>query len=553
MKIQRYDIGGEIISILTRGMYPDPRDAVREYIQNSIDADADNVSVKVRGNAVTVQDNGIGMNHTMLRKAVRLGISEKNPSKDVGFMGIGIYSAFHLCEVLDIYSRGSEDIPNRLTIDFGGMKTKLEEQKELRLKDEIEPDQLIDLQGLLEEFITITENGEFPSEQFPSIGTRIELLNLDPSFSNELSEFEVLASYLRDVIPLKFEPEEKFKWGPYIEKTIIEKCAAEHYRFELINLTLQVNSRTETLYRPYRNADFNSKITPQEPLFQEISKDGVFYAVMWGCLNGVRKVVDTKKIAGFILKKQGFSIGNRENMVKHFPRGKTFFDRYIGEIIIVNPDLLPNAARNDLEYNTLRVKFYDALQKVAELYDEAAQNFQEWTKADEELSKIADRVKQLNADFNTSNDNTDILLNLIVKGNEEKENVKKRISRKALRPGTEDKANEILNQANALIALIEDKINALIEHKRASRNANASKTIAKSLATLDLPRVEITKYESLLEMLLDIDIEPKDSKMEEALSTLDDVVIADQAQTRAEYYALLNNLKDEILKRLDRE
>ena len=39
MKVDKFDIGAEIISILTKGMYPDPRDAVREYIQNQLAED----------------------------------------------------------------------------------------------------------------------------------------------------------------------------------------------------------------------------------------------------------------------------------------------------------------------------------------------------------------------------------------------------------------------------------------------------------------------------------------------------------------------------------
>jgi HSP90 family molecular chaperone len=129
MKLTKFDIGGEIISILTKGMYPDPRDAIREYIQNAIDAKSTSVSVKVRGSDVTIQDDGIGMNHDQLRKAVRVGVSDKNPSKDVGFMGIGIYSAFHLCDKLEILSSGSDTIPNKLEMDFQGMKSLLKLQR----------------------------------------------------------------------------------------------------------------------------------------------------------------------------------------------------------------------------------------------------------------------------------------------------------------------------------------------------------------------------------------------------------------------------------------
>ena len=39
------DIGAEILPILTRGLYRDALDSLREYIQNAIDAEATQVQV----------------------------------------------------------------------------------------------------------------------------------------------------------------------------------------------------------------------------------------------------------------------------------------------------------------------------------------------------------------------------------------------------------------------------------------------------------------------------------------------------------------------------
>src|ERR1700742_1205565 len=98
MKLTQHDIGGAIISILTKGMYADPKDALREYVQNSVDANSKTIEIKIRQNNVVIKDNGDGMDASIMRKAIRLGISDKNPKSSVGFMGIGIYSAFHLCD-----------------------------------------------------------------------------------------------------------------------------------------------------------------------------------------------------------------------------------------------------------------------------------------------------------------------------------------------------------------------------------------------------------------------------------------------------------------------
>jgi len=252
MELIGFDIGAEIISILTRGMYPDPRDVVREYIQNGIDAGAENIQVKVRLDSVVVQDNGVGMDYATLRKAVRLGISDKNPKNNVGFMGIGIYSAFHLCEKMTIHTRKKDANPLRLIMDFKSMKEHLDIQKELRFSEQITSEQLTDLQTLLEQYIYLTNDNELSLEEFPHEGTWIELVGLDPILYDYLIDFDSISSYLQEVVPLHFENEKNFKWGSYIENEINRICENYNAGFQTVNLKLRVNNKSADLYRLYR-------------------------------------------------------------------------------------------------------------------------------------------------------------------------------------------------------------------------------------------------------------------------------------------------------------
>jgi len=209
IKISRHDIGAEIISILTKGMYIDPRDALREYVQNGIDAEAKNIEIKIRGHSIVVADDGHGMDEATMKKAIWVGISDKTKNVDVGFRGIGIYSSFHLCDSLHIYSLSKADnIPYVLTFDFKRMRTILKSQESARLKGELTGDDLMDLQSLLEKHINfkVLARGELSKT-----GTRVEMINLDPNFFKSLTKFEEVAEYLRQVVPLHFDPR-KFKW-----------------------------------------------------------------------------------------------------------------------------------------------------------------------------------------------------------------------------------------------------------------------------------------------------------------------------------------------------
>jgi len=549
MKLNKFDIGGEVISILTKGMYPDPKDALREYIQNGVDALAKKINLKIRQDSIVIEDNGKGMNHEALRKAVRVGISEKNPTKNVGFLGIGIYSSFHLCDKLTIYSRGSENISNKLEMDFGGMRATLEVQKEMRLTGETKPDELIDLQTLLEKFITLTENGSIKDFEFPNVGTRVELTGLETEFYTALSNFADVAEYLRNVIPLHFD-KTNFTYAEKIETEISKICEEHNQKFEIINLHLQINSKQETLYRPYKDSEFYSreKTKPLPPKFYAI-QNGEFFGVAWGCLNSLRKKVENKALRGFILKKQGFSVGKRESMVKYFPRGNTFFDRYSGEIIIVNPNLIPNASRTELEYSPLRSVFYEHLTEVTEKYDALGHEYQEYTKGDDELSKLNDKIKEEIGSYNENEGNPEVLVSKIIRVKDIMNDLQGRIDRKGFRPETQKTAESLLERAKELESVFQERLKTLTEDKKKKQymRKESALQIAKKLSQLKITKIaETNKYESLYDLLKDLEFNI-DNELKEVICLIDEKFIQKDARTREEYYSLLNELKDEIL------
>lgn len=101
IRFEKHDIGGELLPILTTGLYRDALDTLREYIQNSLDAKAKEIFLEIDSDQIVITDDGDGMSKDIARKAIRLGISDKNPINNVGFRGIGIYSSFNMCD----YSR----------------------------------------------------------------------------------------------------------------------------------------------------------------------------------------------------------------------------------------------------------------------------------------------------------------------------------------------------------------------------------------------------------------------------------------------------------------
>lgn len=542
IRISKQDIGGEVISILTKGMYPDPRDAFREYIQNGIDANAREMKIKIRGNSIVIEDNGYGMDEATMRDAIRVGISEKNPKSDVGFRGIGIYSSFHLCDKLHIYSRYKSNNPHHLIFDFKAMRDFLEQQQTARLKGKLSGDQLIDLQSILRNNIELKR---LEATEFPNTGTRVEVIGLDPHFFKSLAKFEEVAGYLRQVVPLHFNPKE-FKWAKEIENKITGICKEHRTEFHLVNLILQVNAKTEELYRPYTNELFQEE--PIKPRFKEVKTNGEFFGVAWGCLNSTRKKIADKNLRGFLITKQGFAIGKRDSIAKYFGR-TTYFDRYIGEIIVVRPDLLPNAPRTDFEISPLRTLLHEALNDVGSYYNDIADKHQEYTLGDEQLDEAIEKLKKIEATISFYSENTEQLIDIIVEVRNIRDQIEGRLKRSVLRQNRIEDAKKVVKSAKAL----EKEIQKFIDEtrKKVKEKITSKTPEAKSLERLKkLPKTKHKKLgietpENLVELFDCVDF-PVTEELKDILEIIDEKFIQASANNKADYLLILKNLKEDI-------
>lgn len=532
MRFTQNDIGGEIISIITRGMYDDPKDALREYVQNAVDAESQNISIKIRQNLIIVQDDGNGMDETTMRKAVRVGVSEKNPKSNVGFMGIGLYSSFHLCDNLTIYSKISEGTPHKLNFKFRAMRDILEFQKENRLNNVNDPNySQIALQTLLENNIDLVE---VEDSEFPSVGTRIELSGVEVEFYNSLSKFNEVANYLEKVIPLPFSP--NFRYGQDIQNKIQEVCSQYNAKFELVNLRLQINDEAKTLYRPYSDADFVP--APQYPFFKELKTPKEFFGLAWGCLNEDRNVLKNTENRGFLIRKQGFAIGTRHDLVQYF-KSQKFFNRYVGEFIIVHPKLLPNGPRSDFEYSDLRTLFQTALRDAASYFNQCANQYQEYSIADEEINEAIDLVKEYGSNLDLFDDNGQILLNTLYKVDDMEKSLEERLKKKFVHPNRIDRAKSV---SNALKDLSKDLRKNIEIKKNNSTKAQTKSHGATSIRLSKLPEKTKSTISSqpknLIEAIEQIGIE------------LNDDVISTLSYLDQEYVQIYIDSDEAYLKRL---
>ena len=393
----REDIGGELLPILTSGLYRDTLDCLREYIQNAIDAGAAKLRLFVDPDVVSILDDGAGMDSTEARKAIRLGISEKSPLTNIGFRGIGIYSGFNLCDSLEIFTKSAEEqVTYRLFFNFKQIRRELVAEQERR--NQGQPPELY-LERLLEDSVFMEPSEEGVIDQH---GTQVIMSGLLPDAYRRINDWDQVVDYLQHVVPLPFSPD--FKFGAMVQ----EKFEQEDYR--VVPLTLQMGERSESLYRPYRDTIFRlGGLHPPE--FFDIRDGRQSFGFAWVCVNDARETIKDLRTRGLLIKKFGFSISDRRYLEPYF--GRTVYSRRVtGEIIVKSPNLVPNAARSDFENNATRQMFLETLPKFTRAVDGWANKIQEEDRAREVLSDIASELASINQELPTLQRDRERLLTL---------------------------------------------------------------------------------------------------------------------------------------------
>ena len=384
INFSKEDIGAEILPILTRGLYRDTLDSLREYIQNSIDADATAIEVIIDPDLVSVLDNGTGMSASVARQAIRLGVSDKNPKENVGFRGIGIYSSFNLCESLELFTKSAEeDTTYRLFFDFRRIRTELLEDQERR---NIGHSSQLNLEQLLSESVFIESFEDGPIEKH---GTMVIMEGLLPDVYYRINDWQEVETYLQNVVPLPFDPEFRFA------ESLRSRFEERDYR--VVPVTLEMGGRRQPIYRPYTNNVFRHGGKHDPEIFE--IKDGRHdFGFAWVCVNDARETIKDRNIRGLLVKKFGFSIGDRSFLEPYF--GRTVYSRRItGEVIAQHNDLIPNAARNDFESSTTRQRFLEFLPRFTRQVDTWANKIQEEDRALEVLSEISEELERINKDL----------------------------------------------------------------------------------------------------------------------------------------------------------
>ena len=476
VQLESWEVGGELLDILSRGLYSDAKDALREYVQNGVDAGANHILITVDGPQAVIRDNGRGMDAEGIRTARRFGMSEKSPREMVGYRGIGIYSAFGMCEEMRITSRrqGMDNLVGWV-FQFGEMRRLLEADKASDARQGIG---LPDLMYQYSDLFTEPYRGDV-DDHF----TVVEIDGISEEYRAQLNNAAEVNNYLLNTIPVAFSKEEGYG-------RTVNDWLAEHVGLNPVRISLRIADESEFDIEPLvaqgvYDAEFDWISAP----------DGTALAFVWYTLSTTGRQLaaqDGLSVSGFLLKVKGFTLGDRLALKGLWPAvgGGTLYHHYTGEVHVVATDqLYPNAARNDLESNPARQLFTKQAEDFFYPLSRKARVMQAKTRAARLLEGIDVAIDGLNEQKNAPNADAYELYRESENYRKELENVSQEIERHLRKPRGRPRVQLDQVQQDALDEVVERLRGSIGELGGLARDAQRRTQKPKRQTTQPSPQV----------------------------------------------------------------
>ncbi len=345
------EIGKNIIENLTTAMYENSYTIYREYIQNAADSidKAVDKAIMNKNNAVidiliefakrriTIYDNAMGISQSKFRNTLsNIADSQKNPSKEKGFRGIGRLAGLAYCDKL-VFRTSTKGEKKESIMEWNGAKLR---------QILADPKQHPSASELVDSIIECFENDCDEEEHF----FEVVLDHIIPESDNLLDEHSVI-EYLQAVAPVPYANTftHRFKIHEYAKK---EGLSIDEY-------DIQINGNP--IFKPYKN-NLYEKTADRQTIYDKVNDiefrqfrtdDGRLLGWLWFAVTKYEKQIPAiNKMRGIRVRKCNIQIGNEETL--SYPkfykesRGNYYF---IGELFAVDAELRPNARRDYFNTN----------------------------------------------------------------------------------------------------------------------------------------------------------------------------------------------------------
>lgn len=462
-------VGASVLETLTTGMYVEPFDALREYLQNSADAiraavplgvlranECGRIRITISPNdrSIAIRDNGTGIPAgAVLDKLLDVGVSEKTIGTASGFRGIGRLAGLAYCSRLVFMTRASgENSISTVTFDANKLRECLipSNARGRTLQDVLlgscEPDSEIAPKKP-------TKGDESYHEHF----FEVRLEGIVPGACGFL-DWKLVEGYLSQTAPVSLN--QHFAFAPKVSQWASSQCIAPP---EIVTqVVCNGDQRLErTVFRPYSRITYETSTGVPVKIrdIQFFPEIGATEAGYWGWygVSDTPGVISDESVAGLRIRKDNIAIGpGSVRMDEIFSKSATSNDRFnrylVGEVHVTSTKVIPNARRDGFEHTA------------------------EWLEIEAKLVEFArDRAKEIRVNSKTRNLSLDKLLRPVDKVASEAE-------KRAL-VGVVDK-----QERDGLLSKIDTQIEKIAEAEKGERDENEIQRLKDARQSLDKAR-----------------------------------------------------------------
>lgn len=390
-------VGAFVLDTLTVGMYTDARDAVREYIQNSLDgirlgvsqgllADKDG-RIEVRQSAaldeLAISDNGAGIASALAAQTLlSIGKSSKRIGQNAGFRGIGRLAGIAYCDTLVFEtSHAGEDTGTRIEFDCAKLRGNFDPNKSGPTED---------LEKVMRSSCNVTDYETTTDSHF----FRVRMKRLKGDGRNFL-EFDYLHQYLCQYAPVDYDSQ-KFLWASEIRKRITGGA----FTVPTVNIELvDDDKKRHQIRKPYRNRHRIHGGDTLEVLGVEFFDDPTDEKRYWGWYSKSELLgsITDRECAGLRIRVENILVGGPQLTRQFFASDSGSNDRFnnyfVGEIFLKPGLVVPNARRDGFEDTAAWRSVRSELEELAKML--SAQVRSSSTNRNKSVSKLKAEVEKI--------------------------------------------------------------------------------------------------------------------------------------------------------------
>ena len=331
-------VGGDILRLVTAGMYGNPRIIYREYLQNAADSLASlgdgigsvSVTIDPVQSQVTIMDDGIGLSPSdAVRRLVHIGNSIKVRGVDRGLRGIGRLAALAFAENVHFTTRtrASEPVTR---VSWSG-----------RALRELDVDH-VDARTAIQACTTVQS---LPNAHWPDRFFQVTVDGVTRHAASTILNPDAVRSYIGEVCPVPLA-------SSFPLAGEIRDFLAAHTDYFVLDVRL--NGDQAPIVRPFGQAipltdDYSAAYERLETrIFPQVDQDHPA-AVLWLAHTPYAGSVSRQLgIRGFRSRVGNIQIGS-DDIFEHLFHETRFNGWCVGEVHIVDSRIVPNGRRDYFE------------------------------------------------------------------------------------------------------------------------------------------------------------------------------------------------------------